>query len=218
MSGSRRGCNRAKPPWPAWSPELSYPVEQAAPTIQKSLQGRPTPAKRPFAPLPPGKLVPGPTLEEADGGFGSGPGGSGLIYIDSSILLASVFREPRSPPATLWEEDLASSRLLEYEVWNRLNAYGVLASHGDRAQARVARVNLTALSEATLTRALEPFPAWCSDARCATSRDHGFYAGTGCIRELASYDNRLIAAAQALGISIAPSCDRSPNGRAGVPR
>ena len=30
------------------------------------------------------------------------------------------------PAGALWEEDLASSRLLEYEVWNRLNAYGVL--------------------------------------------------------------------------------------------
>jgi predicted nucleic acid-binding protein len=81
-----------------------------------------------------------------------------VIYLDSSVLLASVFREPRSPRATLWEEELASSRLLAYEVWTRLNAYELAASHGDRASARLHRVNLVELSERVLARALEPFP------------------------------------------------------------
>ena len=66
-----------------------------------------------------------------------------LIYIDSSVLLASVLREPRAPPPELWEQDLASSRLLEYEVWNRLNAYSLAPSHGDLARARLDRVALT---------------------------------------------------------------------------
>ena len=43
-----------------------------------------------------------------------------MIYVDSSVLLADVLAEPRFPPETLWDEDLASSRLLAYEVWNRL--------------------------------------------------------------------------------------------------
>jgi predicted nucleic acid-binding protein len=79
-----------------------------------------------------------------------------VIYLDSSVLLASVFREPRSPRATLWDEELASSRLLGYEVWTRLNE--LVASHGDRASARLHRVNLVELSERVLARALEPFP------------------------------------------------------------
>jgi hypothetical protein len=55
-----------------------------------------------------------------------------VIYLDSSVLLASVFREQRSPPMALWDEELTSSRLLAYEVQVRLNAYGLALSHGDR--------------------------------------------------------------------------------------
>jgi len=42
-----------------------------------------------------------------------------MIYVDSSVLLADLLVEPRPPPQELWDEDLASSRLLAYEVWNR---------------------------------------------------------------------------------------------------
>ena len=80
-----------------------------------------------------------------------------MIYVDSSVLLADLLDEPRSPPEALWDEDLASSRLLVYEVWNRINAYGLMISHGSRARGLLARVNLTAMSEAALARALEPF-------------------------------------------------------------
>jgi len=82
-----------------------------------------------------------------------------VIYLDSSVLLASVFREPRSPRAALWDEELTSSRLLTYEVWTRLNAYGLAASHGELASARLDRVDLVELSERVLGRALRPYPA-----------------------------------------------------------
>ena len=45
-----------------------------------------------------------------------------MIYLDSSVALAYLFGEGRLPPASLWQEPLTSSRLLEYEVWNRINA------------------------------------------------------------------------------------------------
>jgi hypothetical protein len=43
-----------------------------------------------------------------------------VIYIDSSVVLADLFAESKSPPESLWNRDLGSSRLLVYEVWNRL--------------------------------------------------------------------------------------------------
>ena len=49
-----------------------------------------------------------------------------MIYLDSSVLLADVLAELQSPAETLWEEDLASSQLLAYEVWNRIHAYGLV--------------------------------------------------------------------------------------------
>ena len=39
-----------------------------------------------------------------------------MIYVDSSVVLADLLAEPRSPPEALWDKDLASSRLLVYEV------------------------------------------------------------------------------------------------------
>ena len=53
-----------------------------------------------------------------------------MIYIDSSVLLADLLPESRSPSETLWDADLASSRLLAYEVWNRIHANGLTTSHG----------------------------------------------------------------------------------------
>lgn len=125
-----------------------------------------------------------------------------MIYIDSSVLLASVFEEPRSPPVMLWDAELTSSRLLEYEVWNRLNAYGLVVSHGNRAQARLNRINLTEMSEPALARALEPFltPIRTLDALHLATIE--FLRRRGELVELASYDNRMIAAARALGFAL----------------
>jgi predicted nucleic acid-binding protein len=64
-----------------------------------------------------------------------------VIYVDSSVLLADLFAEPRSPPERLWDDDLASSQLLAYEVWNRIHAYGLVPSHGARARGLLARVH-----------------------------------------------------------------------------
>jgi hypothetical protein len=47
-----------------------------------------------------------------------------LIYVDSSIALAYLFSEARIPPPSVWKSSLVASRLLEYEVWTRLNARG----------------------------------------------------------------------------------------------
>jgi hypothetical protein len=51
-----------------------------------------------------------------------------------------------------------SSQLLEYEVWNRMHAYGLGRSHASEAQALFIRVDLIEMTAAVLARALEPFP------------------------------------------------------------
>lgn len=126
-----------------------------------------------------------------------------MIYVDGSVLLADLFAEPRSPSETLWDEDLASSRLLAYEVWNRINAYGLMTSHGSRARGLLARVNLTEMTDVTLARALQPFPIAVRTLDAMHLATIEFLRGQGEPVELASYDSRLVAAAQALGIAIA---------------
>ena len=126
-----------------------------------------------------------------------------MIYIDSAVLLASAFAEPRSPPAALWDENLGSSRLLAYEVWTRIHAYGVAASHGNLTAARLSRVSLTELGQSVLARALQPFPVPVRPLDALHLATMDYLRRQGEAVELASYDNRLIAAAEALGIPIA---------------
>ena len=126
-----------------------------------------------------------------------------MIYVDSSVLLADLFAEPRSPPERLWDDDLASSQLLAYEVWNRVHVYGLVLSHGARARGLLARVSLTAMSEAALARALEPFPVAVRTLDALHLATMDFIRESGEPVQLASYDNRLIAAAETLGITTA---------------
>ncbi len=63
-----------------------------------------------------------------------------MIYLDSSVGLAQVLAQDRVPPDRLWEQPLVASRLIQYEIWTRLNARGLGASHGDAARDLLARL------------------------------------------------------------------------------
>ncbi len=76
-----------------------------------------------------------------------------MIYLDSSVALPHLLAEDHFSPEDLWQQQLVSSRLLEYEVWNRLDR-----SHGDAARALMSRVALLELAALVLARALDPFP------------------------------------------------------------
>ena len=125
-----------------------------------------------------------------------------MIYLDSSVALAQLLAEDRTPPETLWQETLVASRLLEYEVWNRLNARGLGRSHGEEARALIGRVALLELAPPVLGRALEPFPTAVRTLDALHLASLEFLRGRGQAIELASYDDRFLAAARALGIPL----------------
>jgi hypothetical protein len=54
-----------------------------------------------------------------------------MIYVETSVVLAQVLAEDRPPPEGLWTATPISSRLTEYEVWTRVHARGLGASHGE---------------------------------------------------------------------------------------
>ncbi|HEV2335756.1 MAG TPA: PIN domain-containing protein [Stellaceae bacterium] len=126
-----------------------------------------------------------------------------MIYLDSSVALAHLFREPRRPADQFWSQPLVSSKLLEYEVWNRVHAYQLTGSHSNEARLLLTRVVLIELDEAVLSRALEPFPIRVRTLDALHLATIDFTSAKSEPIELASYDNRLLAAARALGISIA---------------
>ena len=125
-----------------------------------------------------------------------------MIYLDSSVALAHLLAEDRSPPELLWGESLISSRLLVYEIWIRIHARKLGRSHGDDVRALLGRVSLVELAPSVLARALEPFPTPVRtlDALHLASMD--FLRAQGQVVKLASYDGRLVAAARALEIPL----------------
>jgi predicted nucleic acid-binding protein len=125
-----------------------------------------------------------------------------VIYIDSSIALAYLLVEDRRPPPALWTEPLIASRLLEYEVWCRLHAHGRAPSYGAGARDLLARVSMIELSPPVLARALEPFPVPLRTLDALHLASIEFLRGRRLQPRLASYDERMLQAARAMGIEL----------------
>jgi predicted nucleic acid-binding protein len=125
-----------------------------------------------------------------------------VIYLDSSVVLAQLFAEDRAAPALLEQATLISSRLLEYEVWNRIHARGFTWSHGDETRALIDRVTLVDLTPPVLARALAPLPLPMRTLDTLHLATIVYLRERGDVIELASYDRRLLAGAQALGVPI----------------
>ena len=125
-----------------------------------------------------------------------------MIYLDTSVALAHLLAEDRSPPEDLWREPLISSRLIEYEIWTRIHARKLARSHADEVRALLSRLALIELSPPVLARALEPFPkpVRTLDALHLASID--FLQKQGQSITLASYDDRLINVARALRFTL----------------
>lgn len=125
-----------------------------------------------------------------------------MIYVDTSVVLAELLAEDRRPDPDLWDATLVSSRLLEYEVWTRLNARRLGATHGDAARRIIGRLALLELVSPVLLRALEPFPRPVRTLDALHLASAQFLCDRDPSVRLATYDVRLAAAASALGITL----------------
>ena len=125
-----------------------------------------------------------------------------MIYLDTSVVLAQLLAEDHRPPASLWDEALVASRLMEYEIWTRLHARGLAESHGEAASGLIGRVALLELSPPVLARALDafPVPVRTLDALHLASCDYLRNQGQSVL--LASYDHRMTTAARALAMPV----------------
>jgi hypothetical protein len=125
-----------------------------------------------------------------------------LIYLDSSVALAQLLVEGRSPSDALWQQPLISSRLLEYEVWNRVNARGLGPALSGSVRMLIGRLRLVELTPPVLARALQPFPVPVRTLDALHLATIEFIRGQGERVELASYDSRLLAAARTLRVAL----------------
>ena len=125
-----------------------------------------------------------------------------MIYLDSSVALAHLLGETRVPPASIWQESLVSSRLLEYELWTRVHARSLARSHGDEVRGLLGAVALLELSPLVLARAVEAFPVPVRTIDALHLASMLFLRDRGEPITLASYDARLSSAAHALGVAL----------------
>ena len=125
-----------------------------------------------------------------------------MIYVDSSVALAHLLADVRRPPVRFWNATLVASRLIEYEVWTRLHKRSLAASHGEAAQALLGQITLLELSPPVLTRALEAFPVPVRTLDGLHLASIDYLRRQGQTVELATYDRRMRAAAEALEIPV----------------
>jgi hypothetical protein len=126
-----------------------------------------------------------------------------VIYLDSSVALARLLDESRSPTDDFWSEIFTSSRLIEYEVFNRIQSRPDWAVRAGEAGHLLERVDMLGLAPEVLARALAPFPIpVCTlDALHLATMD--FLRANGQTFAVATYDRRLAAGATALGFPLA---------------
>ena len=122
-----------------------------------------------------------------------------MIYLDSSVALALVLSEQRQPPDGFWGQRLAASRLLQFEVWNRLSAYGSDERRDSAARQLLERVDYVEMTVQALARALSPFKVPVRTLDCLHLATMHYLGERGASVTLASYDARLLSSAKAMG-------------------
>jgi predicted nucleic acid-binding protein len=124
-----------------------------------------------------------------------------MIYIDSSILIAQLLAEDRHPPASLWENPLVSSRLLEIETRITLHSRGK-AELREPLWFLLARLSILEMQETVLSRALEPFPAPVRAVEAIHLASADFLRRMGEDISIATYDARMSATAREMEFEI----------------
>jgi predicted nucleic acid-binding protein len=128
-----------------------------------------------------------------------------VIYVDTSVALAHLLGEVRAPDVTLWDGVVVSSRLLEYELWNRVHARGLMSSHGDAVRALLQRISMLELTPAVLARARAPFPVPVRTLDGLHLASIDYMRTQRQVVSLATYDRRMAVVAEAMGIAVMKS-------------
>ena len=123
------------------------------------------------------------------------------LYLDTSVVLAHLLAEDRNPSSALWQQELYSSRLLEYELWNRIHAYGLSESHAESVRDALGHINLIELSPLVLERALQPFPSPVRTLDALHLSTLNYLKGLLPDVQLASYDSKICDLAKRWGIA-----------------
>jgi predicted nucleic acid-binding protein len=126
-----------------------------------------------------------------------------MIYLDSSVLIAHLLAEDRRPPASLWDNPLVSSRLLEVEAWTALHARGKTRL-AEPLRVLLLRLSLLEMEEPVLERAIEPFPVPVRALDAIHLASAEYLRRVGEDVSIATYDARMRASARKMEFEIVP--------------
>jgi len=119
-----------------------------------------------------------------------------VIYIDTSVVLAQLLTEDKHPPSDFWAEHLVSSRLVEYEVWTRVNKVSARSDLLDATRGVLSRIALIELIPEVVARAKESFPVEVRTLDALHLSSAAFLMEQGVSLRLATYDTRMREAAK----------------------
>ena len=125
-----------------------------------------------------------------------------MIYLDTSVALAHLLAEDRRPLAEFWSQPLISSRLLQYEVQTRLNNLQVAAAGREIADNLLQRIALIEIVPEVVQRVREKNSVQLRTLDALHIASLEFLRGQGVSIELATYDERMRAAAGKLKIPL----------------
>jgi predicted nucleic acid-binding protein len=125
-----------------------------------------------------------------------------MIYLDTSVVLASLLSEDRSAPSSIWQQTLVASRLLACEVWVRMNARGVGASHAAQVNALLGRLAFVEMESRVLQRVLEPFPIPVRTLDAIHLATVWYLRNQGQSVQLATFDDRMADAARRMRLEL----------------
>jgi len=118
-----------------------------------------------------------------------------VIYIDTSVVLARLLEETRKPPATLFQRTLISSRLLEYECWNRVHARKLAPALDEALNLILSRISFVELAPPVLRYAKDPWNVSVRTLDTLHLSTLRYLVEQGLDVELATYDSAMLAAA-----------------------
>jgi len=127
-----------------------------------------------------------------------------VIYVDTSVALAWILAEDHRPPSSLWDGSVVSSRLLQYELTNRLHAYGMTSTRESQAQEIISVLSFVELTVPVLERAMRPFPVPVRTLDALHLATFEFLLQHAANMSLATYDGRMVSVAEAAGWRIHP--------------
>jgi predicted nucleic acid-binding protein len=129
---------------------------------------------------------------------------SGLVYVDSSVALAHVLGERITPPASLFDESLISSRLLEYETWVTLHREQLGSTHADVLAGLLDRIALIEPIRPVVEALFKPLAKGLRTLDAIHLASMLFLNENAQDVRLATYDRRLAGIAKDAGIALYP--------------